>query len=142
MARIWLDDCFGELMANVWRDFPRQKFSNGLLLNYLCLSKRPRYRQFFTDVNKQLLKRTFKIVFGKLKEVTQKQRKFKVNLVVKQLHQTFRKFAEQCQRECYLRQVSQHLAHKKRTSDCFKVVSVLKQHKGFMQDVKSKQQQL
>lgn len=44
-------------MIKVWVDFPRQKLlkSNkgypNLLLNYMSLDKRPRYKTFFDEVN-------------------------------------------------------------------------------------------
>ena len=58
-AEVWLDYSIGPVMNRVWMDFPRQKLvkSNGktnLLLNYLRIDKRRRYKDYYEQVNTKL----------------------------------------------------------------------------------------
>ena len=119
-------------MAKVWMDFPRQKLAHSpdgkpnLLLNYLCLSKRPRYRKFFVESNSQLRARVTKIVFSKLKEFSRKSRRFKVDLVLAKLKHTFALFAQSCRRQAYLRQVCAHLHRQQANTAASQVLAILR----------------
>jgi hypothetical protein len=58
VCEVWLRASFGDLMHQVWEEFPKQKLALNpttgaphFMLNYLGLSRVPRYRQFFYIVN-------------------------------------------------------------------------------------------
>ena len=60
-AHKWLELSFEKMMKRIWMEFPKQKIEIDtltqqpiLLPNYLSLSKRPRYREFFFQSNDTL----------------------------------------------------------------------------------------
>lgn len=73
-------------MNRVWMDFPRQKLlkSNGkpnLLLNYLRIDKRRRYKEFYEQVNTKLRLNLMAKVFDHLFVIGARIRKFRVRLL-------------------------------------------------------------
>jgi hypothetical protein len=73
-CEIMLRTTFGDLMDNVWREFPKQKISvnhssghEHFMLNYLGLSRVPRYRQFFYIANLLLRKHIMGVCLKKLR---------------------------------------------------------------------------
>ena len=74
VCEVWLRASFGDLMQTVWDEFPKQKLSLNpstgqphFLLNYLGLSRVPRYRQFFYIVNLLLRKHLLSVTLKSLK---------------------------------------------------------------------------
>ena len=64
-CQVWLQLSFSKVMGAVWVDFPKQEIKYDhetgdelSLQNYLQLSRRPRYHQFFFDANRTLRRRT------------------------------------------------------------------------------------
>ena len=72
-SEVWLRSSFCELMQTVWQEFPKQKLTSNpssgqpnFMLNYLGLSRVPRYRQFFFIANILLRKHFLSLTFRSL----------------------------------------------------------------------------
>ena len=100
-CEIMLRSTFGVLMENVWLEFPKQKIiqSSGhrhLLLNYLALSKNPRYRQFYFTANIVLRKHILSQHLNKLKANAHRMRAYRVRQANRKLAVCLREMASQC----------------------------------------------
>jgi hypothetical protein len=93
-AQIWLDYSIGPVMSRVWMDFPRQKLlktdgKQNLLLNYLRVDKRKRYKDFFAQVNTKLRLNLMAKVFDHLFVIGARVHQFRLRLKSHNLQKIF-----------------------------------------------------
>ena len=112
-AQIWLEFSIGPVMNRVWLDFPRQKlaFTNGkpnLLLNYLRIDKRPRYKDFFEQVNTKLRLNMLAKVFDHLFITSARSSQFRRRLRRNYTHKIFTSLVYTIHRQAKIRKVVAH----------------------------------
>ena len=99
-------------MEAVWKDFPKQKLDGGssssshhhhFLLNYLGLSKNPRYRQFFYIANILLRKHIMVKCFHGLRRVSEAVKRFKERQRDQKLNLCFQFLRRQAEKQVLLR---------------------------------------